>query len=74
MTCELIEICSFFNDYLADMPDASERMKKQYCGWNHVKCARFKVAKVLGREKVPHNMFPGDSCIADNILIQNGRK
>jgi hypothetical protein len=56
------------------MPNASETMKNIYCRWNFAKCARYKVATVLGKKEVPHDLFPGDSHKADKILIQHDRK
>ena len=72
--CELIEICPFFNDQLKNMPAASDTMKKIYCRWNFLKCGRYKVAIVLGRKKIPSDLFPGDSRRADEILIQHNKK
>ena len=72
--CELLKLCPFFNDKLKNMPTASDSMKKIYCRWNHAKCARFKVAVVLGRENVPPDLFPGDTRRAEEILIQHNRK
>jgi hypothetical protein len=72
--CELLKICPFFNDQLKNMPAASNMMKKLYCRWIFAKCARFKVAIVLGKEKVPPDLFPGDSRRVDEILIQHCKK
>lgn len=72
--CELLEKCLFFNDKLKNMPAATETMKKLYCRWHHVKCARYRVAIVLGRKKVPIDLFPGDSQRAEEILIQHNKK
>ena len=71
---ELIEKCLFFKDKLKNMPSASEMMKKLYCRWNYAKCARYKVALVLGKENVPLDLFPGDTLRAENILIQDNKK
>jgi hypothetical protein len=56
---------------LDNMPAASDTIKKIYCQWNYKKCARFRVASALGREKVPLDLFPGDAQRATNILIQH---
>ena len=72
--CELLKICPFFNDQLKNMPVASDTMKKIYCRWNFTKCARYKIAIVLGRKKVPSDLFPADSRRADEILIQGNKK
>ena len=59
--CEFLTKCPFFNDQLKNMPAASDMMKKIYCRWNFAKCARYRVAIVLGRKKVSSDLFPGDS-------------
>ena len=71
--CELLEICPFFSDQLKNMPAASDTMKKIHCRWNFVKCARYKVAIVLGKKNVPFDLFPGDSRRAEDILIQQNK-
>lgn len=72
--CELLPKCPFFNDQLKNMPTASNMMKRLYCRWVFAKCARYKIAIVLGRKKVPSDLFPGDSRRADDILIQEDKK
>ena len=72
--CELLEKCLFFHDKLKKMPIASDTMKKLYCRWNFAKCARYKVAIVLGRKNVPLDLFPGDSHRAEEILVQQNKK
>ena len=72
--CEKLTACMFFNDELVNMPTASDMMKQLYCRWDFTKCARYKVAIVLGKNKVPSDLFPGDSLRADKILIQHGKK
>ena len=72
--CELLEKCPFFNDQLQNMPAASNIMKKLYCRWIFAKCARYKVAIVLGKKNVPSDLFPGDSRRAEDILIQENKK
>jgi hypothetical protein len=41
------------------MPTASDMVKKTYCRWNFAKCARYRVAIVLGRKKVHLTYFLG---------------
>jgi hypothetical protein len=72
--CEWLAKCPFFNDKLKNMPTASDTMKNMYCRWNFAKCARYKVAVILGKKKVPTDLFPGDSHRADVILIQENKK
>jgi len=68
--CELLVECPFFNDKLKNMPSASDMMKKTYCKWNYIKCARYKIAMEMGKKAVPGNMFPGDTLRANEMLIQ----
>jgi hypothetical protein len=68
--CELLGKCPFFNDRLKNMPTASDMMKRMYCQWRYKECARYKVAIVLGRKKVPTDLFPSDKEKAEMILIQ----
>ncbi len=56
------------------MPAASNIIKKLYCRWIFAKCARYKVAIVLGKEKIPSDLFPRDTRRADDILIQENTK
>ena len=72
--CELLTICPFFNDQLKNMPAASNMMKRLYCRWIFAKCARYKVVIVLGKNKVPSDLFPGDSRRAEEILIREKKK
>lgn len=72
--CELLEKCLFFNDKLKNMPAASDTLKNIYCRWNFIKCARYKVAGVVGREKVPADLFPGDFRKATAFLMQYDKK
>ena len=68
--CELLEKCPFFDDKLKNMPTASDMMKRVYCQWHYKECARYKVAIVLGRKKVPTDLFPSDKKVAEKILIK----
>jgi hypothetical protein len=72
--CVMLQKCLFFEDHLKNMPAASDTMKKIYCYWNIAKCARYKVTTVLGGEKVPPDLFPGDFRRANEILIQENKK
>lgn len=58
MACEMIEKCIFFNDKMADKPGTAEIMKTKYCKGQFMECARYKVCKALGRDKVPADLYP----------------
>lgn len=72
--CEFLLKCLFFNDKLKDMPKASGMMKKMYCKWHYTKCARFKIAKVLGAKAIPADLYPGDTLRANELLNEKDRK
>jgi len=69
--CEKIPMCPFFNNNLKKMPDAAEKMKRDYCHGVFFLCARYKVARVLGSEGVPENLYPTMEDTADRILDDN---
>jgi uncharacterized protein VirK/YbjX len=69
-SCEQLSKCSFFEDTLKNKPTALEEIKRRYCRSNFSICARYKVMIVLGGEKVPTDLFPGDSRRANHILVQ----
>jgi hypothetical protein len=56
--CEMIAKCIFFNDKMANKPGTANLMKEKYCKGSFQDCARYKVCKGLGREKVPSDLFP----------------
>jgi hypothetical protein len=60
--CAIINGCPFFNDQVPRMHTAGERedMKRKFCCGGSSQCARYIVAKALGLEKVPANLFPAD--------------
>ena len=60
--CSITSECPFFNDQLAKMHTAKvrEEMKRKYCGGGNASCARYIVAKALGLNEVPLNLFPDD--------------
>lgn len=58
--CEFLTLCPFFND----------KMEKLYCKWNYRQCGRDMVAIVLGKDKIPLDLFPRDTHRAKIILTQ----
>jgi len=60
--CSMTSTCPFFNDQLSRKFTAEERngLKKKYCGGGSSQCARYIVAKALGLDEVPGNVFPSD--------------
>ena len=66
--CECLTKCPFFNDMMLGMPNIAEKMKNQFCLNNNTECARYMVFKVLGREKVPSDLFPVQVYRVEDIL------
>ena len=56
--CEFLDGCMFFNDQMENMPAVSDLLKEQYCRKDFSACARFQVAKALGRGNTPKDLFP----------------
>ena len=68
--CPLIDECPFFNDRLARRHTARDRenLKRKYCGGGSSQCARYIVAKAMGLDFVPGNLFPEDLFKVSTIL------
>ncbi len=66
--CELLETCKFYNDKAEEYPAGVVSMRKRYCQKDNSCCARYLVFKLLGREKVPIDLFPNDSKRAELIV------
>jgi hypothetical protein len=62
--------CEYFNDKLEKMPTASEGVKSMYCQWHYEECARYMVAKVMGSQNIPQELFPPDTLWAEKILTR----
>jgi hypothetical protein len=56
--CELLDGGLFFKDQMPMEYGLGSLYKKKYCLGDNTMCARFMVAKVLGREKVPTDLYP----------------
>ena len=69
--CELLSGCLFFNDKMKNMSRVAETMKKLYCLWNFKQCARYRVASVISKKKVPEDLFPSDTIRAKIIIAQH---
>ena len=68
--CELLKGCLFFNDKMPEETGLGALYKKNYCQGDNSKCARFVVAKALGREKVPTNLYPNMLERANEIIAK----
>lgn len=56
--CEFLKGCLFFNDKMPIEKGLGAMYKRSYCQGNNLKCARYMVAKKIGGEKVPTDLYP----------------
>jgi len=68
--CELLKACLFFNNKMPMEKGLGAIYKKRYCQEDNSKCARYMVAKKLGREKVPTNLYPNMYDRANEIIAK----
>jgi hypothetical protein len=67
--CPRLAQCPFFNSKLKNMPAIVDMAKAEYCrSGKHETCARYLVARVLGSDGVPENLFPDQADRASAIL------
>ncbi len=69
--CEFLQTCPFFNDVMANMPTSAMMMKEKYCEKGLEQCARFTIAKTLGKLAVPADLFPHQKDRAKDIIKGN---
>jgi hypothetical protein len=68
--CELLKTCIFFTDRMVGMPRTADMVKTKYCQGDNSECARHMVFLACGREKVPADLFPGQTERARDILAK----
>lgn len=66
--CELLATCTFFAEKLGSSPATAGLMKDRYCLGDSAQCARHKVSKAIGRDKVPVDLFPNQNDRAEMII------
>lgn len=66
--CENLPGCPFFNDAIPNMPITEQHLKTTYCTDQPHMCARYIVAKALGKEQVPLDLFPDELTRAQRII------
>jgi len=66
--CELVPGCIFFNDKMQNMPATSDILKNRYCKDDFSSCARYMVYKVLGRPRVPADLYPQQTEKAEKVI------
>ena len=67
-TCPCVSGCPFFNDKMANMPQAAEQLKKRFCQGDNSACARFMVFSALGKGRVPADLTPRQQDRAQAII------
>jgi hypothetical protein len=55
---------------MASMPKVADMAKKTYCIEGAMACARRMVAEKWGRERVPADLFPGQTDRAQELLAK----
>jgi hypothetical protein len=68
MICEFLDNCPFFNDRMDNMPAATVVFKKIYCQGNNNNCARYMIAKRLGVDNIPSDVYPNNRKAAVKII------
>lgn len=69
LECGLLGKCLFFNNGVTAGPTTTQHLKMRYClGGGSFACARFIVAKKLGEEALPHDLFPDQLGRARDII------
>jgi len=68
MECEFHNSCPFFNDRMDQMPSTAGVYKKIYCHGNNDNCARYMIAKSLGRNKIPPTVYPNNRDMARKMI------
>lgn len=66
--CEIISICTFFNDKMSSMPVTADMIKRKMCKGNYTECAIYLVSKAVGKENVPSNLIPHQTERVEEII------
>ena len=64
--CELISSCTFFNSVVKGFPLTSDYLKNKYCKGVYWECARYRVYRAFGKDKVPKGLFPQEEINLDD--------
>ena len=66
--CELLKGCLFFTDKMPMENGLGALYKKKFCLGDYTNCARYMVAKAIGRENVPTDLYPNMYFRAKEII------
>lgn len=67
--CDLLKGCVFFNGKMNVEGDLGEQYKEYYCRGKYQECARYRVARILGREYVSHTLYPNMEKRAQQLIF-----
>ena len=66
--CTFMADCPFFTGRMATMPRVAEIYIRRYCNGDNSQCAIYIVYMVLGRGKIPEDLFPSQKERALRII------
>jgi len=66
--CGYLDECTFFNETMKKRLSMADVLKSRYCFGEFHRCARLKVRKAFGNDRVPPELAPSDHERAENIL------
>lgn len=59
--CEFLNVCDFFSEIMASVPQFSSKIQYKYCFGDFRACARYTYAKAHGNATIPEDLFPNAS-------------
>jgi methyl-accepting chemotaxis protein len=71
MRCENLAGCPFYNNKMSTDSGLGKLYKEKYCESNKNKCARYMVAKTIGKEYVPIDLYPNMHKRAKKIISEH---
>jgi hypothetical protein len=74
MVCRYLAFCPFFRDNVAKNPALAGTYKNSYCNANQSNCARYLIARALGRDSVPSDLFPDQMNRAERIILEKQKQ
>ena len=60
ISCDLSSSCFLFNGQLSVMTRSTEELRGKYCEGDYYECARFRLSRTCGCDKVPTYLYPDD--------------
>lgn len=68
MTCTLADDCSFYLVSMQDRPCTAAIYREKFCDFAFEQCARHLIARTVGREHVPADLYPNHTDRAQKII------